>query len=447
MALDLGPKVSNILGGASSTIITGQDRTNLGPLTTTFTQPPSCTIAVAGHDDNGLAGFLARTCALSQGSDMGSDDASCWPSTSSGATTPSAPFQGWGFYSPGTICPTGYSSACSATGGTSSSSGWPVQFQLLDGETAVGCCPSGYMCGNAGGQTCIQTATSATFATASCELGKMVDSGTVVMPATSATITAATLFAPMFQINWQSSDQAAVPATPKISLSSSQPTETGSRSPSRTRFPSLVGTQTVSTDGSQSGGLVMASTSNVDTTESTIPTTAVASSSAASNGTDSGSLDNNDANTSNKGRSGFPVAAMVSVSVAGGLGALAVLIWAVYMWQRRKQWNKEMLQGINDDRMLQLDSIYEEARPKTFDTAGRETIYAGGLGRQDTLGNRLDPDLMYGPGQETSRILRAGPRRSPQLVGFPEAISGDTGTPTGPTNLPNDAGYGPYYRQ
>lgn len=140
MALGLGPEISDLFRGASSTI-TGQGRTNLGPLTTTFTQPPSCTVAVAEHDSDGMAGFLAHTCALTQVNSIGLDDTSCWPSTSSGAAAPSATFQGWGFYSPGTICPTGYVSACSATGGTSGSSGWPVQFELYEAETAVGCCP------------------------------------------------------------------------------------------------------------------------------------------------------------------------------------------------------------------------------------------------------------------------------------------------------------------
>lgn len=138
MSLDMGPTVSDLLGGSSSAI-TGQARTILGPLTTTFTQPPSCTVAVAAQDGNGLLGFLAHTCALPQENRLGLDDTSCWPSTSSGAATPTVPLQGWGFYSPGTICPTGYASACSATGG--GSSGWPVQFKLQQGETAVGCCP------------------------------------------------------------------------------------------------------------------------------------------------------------------------------------------------------------------------------------------------------------------------------------------------------------------
>lgn len=50
------------------------------------------------------------------------------------------PFRGWGFYSPGLVCPHGYTSACTATAGGDAQ--WPVQFEMLEGETAVGCCPT-----------------------------------------------------------------------------------------------------------------------------------------------------------------------------------------------------------------------------------------------------------------------------------------------------------------
>lgn len=136
----MGPEVSSLFGDASPAI-TGQSRTILGPLTTTFTQPPSCTTAMVEPDASGLFAFLGHTCGVSNGNDFGFDDTSCWPATSSGAAAPSTSLQGWGFYSPGTICPSGYASACSATGGAGSLTGWPIQFELLDRETAVGCCP------------------------------------------------------------------------------------------------------------------------------------------------------------------------------------------------------------------------------------------------------------------------------------------------------------------
>ena len=67
------------------------------------------------------------------------DATNCWPPASAGAPKPTPPFRGRGFYSPGTVCPSGHWSACSATGG--GTSGWPVEFSLLPSETVVGCCP------------------------------------------------------------------------------------------------------------------------------------------------------------------------------------------------------------------------------------------------------------------------------------------------------------------
>lgn len=130
-----------------ATVLIGQAPTNLGPLTTTFTPPPECTVAV-GAASNGLADFFgvggAKDIAyLGQGCSRGKafDATTCWPGTSKGAEERDAPLSGWGFYSPGLHCPVGYATACSATGGSGGGSGWPVQFKLRDGETAVGCCP------------------------------------------------------------------------------------------------------------------------------------------------------------------------------------------------------------------------------------------------------------------------------------------------------------------
>lgn len=70
------------------------------------------------------------------------DAITCWPPTSKGAPTPIVSPGGWegyGFYSPGLVCPAGYTSACTATEGGHSD--WDVQFSMTQGETAVGCCP------------------------------------------------------------------------------------------------------------------------------------------------------------------------------------------------------------------------------------------------------------------------------------------------------------------
>ena len=117
-------------------------RTIIGPLTTTFTPAPACTV-VAEECSTCNAAWQAQTCfssASGSSTNFGvQDGAECWPPGSGSVTTPIPPFLGWGFYSPGLICPAGSTSACSATAG--GASGWPVQFSMVPGETAVGCCP------------------------------------------------------------------------------------------------------------------------------------------------------------------------------------------------------------------------------------------------------------------------------------------------------------------
>lgn len=248
-----------------------------------------------------------------------------------------------------------------------------------------------------------------------------------------------TLLAPMFQIIWQSTDRVSGPAA---SPTSSQPVETGSPISSAANTPTLSGTQIISDEGSPTGNLETASSSASlvavplpTVTETAAPSDADSNTAQAA-GTEQPDDSKKDQNAS------FPVPAMIGVSVAGGLGAMAVAIWAVYMWQRRRRYRKDMLQGISDDRMLQdLDNMYETTRPKTFDMAGRETDYD--LKRQDTFGSRPDPDMSYGPGQETSRFFRAGPQRSPQLVGFSGITigGGGGGRPDGLRDLAGDPDY------
>jgi hypothetical protein len=115
--------------------LVGQEGANLGPLTTTFTPPPACATAVAACPTCNSA-LLGQSCDAA-GAPV--DAASCWPAMTGAAASPSAPFHGLGFYSPGVACPNGYASACSATAGASS--GWAMQFNLAALETAVGCCP------------------------------------------------------------------------------------------------------------------------------------------------------------------------------------------------------------------------------------------------------------------------------------------------------------------
>ncbi|KAH8771020.1 hypothetical protein F5883DRAFT_551694 [Diaporthe sp. PMI_573] len=162
------------------------------------------------------------------------------------------PFRGWGFYSPGLICPHGYTSACTATakGGAQ----WPVQFVMLEGETAVGCCPTGYTCFNSesSGASCALTATSTAMTMATCdsaasmvsflETYPLVTEETYILTGgdqstiSTTTIETMTAWAPMIQINWRSTDMAATPtSTPSSTASTSAgPTTAVNEEPSGT---------------------------------------------------------------------------------------------------------------------------------------------------------------------------------------------------------------------
>lgn len=125
---------------ASSTTVQGVTtvytiRPILGPLTTVFTPPPECTFAAVRSTPLSI-GFRAQTCV----GDTLADESSRWPEATAAAPSPTPPFHGWGFYSPGIVCPAGHTTACDATQGQRT--GWDMQYALEQGETVVGCCPT-----------------------------------------------------------------------------------------------------------------------------------------------------------------------------------------------------------------------------------------------------------------------------------------------------------------
>ncbi|KAM7183000.1 proline-rich receptor-like protein kinase PERK2 [Rhypophila sp. PSN 637] len=190
---------------ATPTAFTGQAPIYLGPLTTTFTPPPACT-TVIGEFEGGFLGlfknpkpFAFRGMSCSKGEPA--DATSCWPPISSGAPISQGPLKG--IYSPGVECPVGYATACSATAGGPKPTNWDMQFQLAAGETAVGCCPSGYSCANIDGQICQSTASLRTVTMATCD-GEEIDSKPTTVDDLKEIFT---FYAPMIQINWQSSDK------------------------------------------------------------------------------------------------------------------------------------------------------------------------------------------------------------------------------------------------
>ncbi|KAK0636763.1 hypothetical protein B0T17DRAFT_477890, partial [Bombardia bombarda] len=202
----------------SMSIILNQSRVILGPLTTTFVPPPACTVAVGACKTCNVA-WLGQECVATGAQ----DNTDCWPTTTEGALAPEPTLYGWGFYSPGLMCPQGYASACSATAG-SAGAGWPLQFKLTAGETAVGCCPSGYRCDNLNGQTCILSAATMTVPSVSCARGTSADFDFITLPNRKINV-----FAPMIQINYQSSDQpttSTITSTTGPGASNTQPSST-----------------------------------------------------------------------------------------------------------------------------------------------------------------------------------------------------------------------------
>ncbi|KAL1835414.1 hypothetical protein VTJ49DRAFT_6776 [Mycothermus thermophilus] len=321
----------------AATVITGQAPTNLGPLTTTFTPPPACTVAVGAGPGGVLAGADKKNVALlGQGCSSGRawDAISCWPETSQDAEAAKrAPLKGWGFYSPGLHCPVGYATACSATGGADGETGWPVQFVLGAGETAVGCCPSGYGCANINGQTCTMIAASTTIPTVTCDGSKSGDFGFLTIPDAGASITALSLFAPMIQINWRATDRPETTTT--------EPTTTSASAIERVT-PS--GTKTVDTaaasgeetlilapsDGSGTGGF------DVDFGGSDTGTSS-SSSQQPSNNSDDGE--------------GLNAASRVAIGAASTAVLLAVIVCGLFYWWRRR---KSKLEERNLNRLYGL---------------------------------------------------------------------------------------------
>ncbi|CAK7219553.1 hypothetical protein SCUCBS95973_003854 [Sporothrix curviconia] len=238
-------------------------RTNLGPLTTPFTYPASCTVNII-QCSYCLVAWQAQTCSNNPSNAQGvQDNADCWPpraTTGSTSISTGVALNGWGIYSPGLSCPVGYNTACSATGTTVG--GFQFQFPISSYETAVGCCPPNYTCswgGNTDAQTCISVVSTGSFSALQCSSGTsntlsyytvpstatvtttqtstMSASGSGAGAASASTVTSTavnlylfntvTLEAPMFQLVHQAND---LPSSSSGGSSSTTPAETGTTS-------------------------------------------------------------------------------------------------------------------------------------------------------------------------------------------------------------------------
>ncbi|KAF2145773.1 uncharacterized protein K452DRAFT_295342 [Aplosporella prunicola CBS 121167] len=217
----------------STTETTPQSGTVLGPLTTTFTQPKGCSIFNEyRHTKSSWAlAWQAQRC-----HDVIEDDNACWPTATTSAPAP--PLNGWGYYSPGLVCPVGYTTACAA-GATPSDIGRNVpsfafQFAFDEDEAVYGCCPTGFSCDmkwHKRIQTCRRDASAgATFTAVYCESGKSQEYGVWTVPMTQDgvfTVSTVVLHAPLFQLNRRAFDLPAstTPASNLTAASASEPSQ------------------------------------------------------------------------------------------------------------------------------------------------------------------------------------------------------------------------------
>ncbi|KAH6989916.1 hypothetical protein EDB80DRAFT_781752 [Ilyonectria destructans] len=243
--------------------------TLLGPLTTAWSQPASCSIFYAANSDSDDS-LSGQRCVNVDRDDLGQteEDPDCWPPRMRGVKDHDLPLYGWGFYSPGLECPIGYTSACTAISGGQQ---WQVQFEPGPKETALGCCPKGFSCSvipivRAGtftwAQTCLATSISTdvlynfkctgtehtitlvptSFAPISGNTdtptsGNMdTDNGNTVTvtvtdePKPTIPEPTITLYAPMFQLKFQSTDITITTLASTPLISSSSPPDSTSKS-------------------------------------------------------------------------------------------------------------------------------------------------------------------------------------------------------------------------
>jgi hypothetical protein len=118
-------------------------RSILGPLTTEWVPPQSCSQLVLACQSGCGVVWRDQTCVSTSTNYWIHQAIQCFPPRSSGVVTPAgSTFDNWGVYSPGVVCPAGHTPACSSSfGGNQGDLDLVKVFNLVEGETAVGCCP------------------------------------------------------------------------------------------------------------------------------------------------------------------------------------------------------------------------------------------------------------------------------------------------------------------
>ncbi|KAI1840137.1 hypothetical protein JX265_009287 [Neoarthrinium moseri] len=289
-------------------------RTLLGPLTTTWTAPAVCSYYMALGCSTCNTGWQGQTCNSASNAHDWTD---CWPPRASSMMDPGV-MMGWGFYSPGIACPEGYTTAAMATEG--GSTGWGLEYELTQGETAAACCPTGFTPSSitAAGTyaaTCLNVATTSTFSTVACRSGQFQDFSRIEIP--NGDIKTFTVFAPLIQLNFQSSD---LPATSSAAETAGGG---GGASPSSTgqSLPSITGMSGSSTASDPVASLI----------PSSLRTSATALGS-------SGHRDDNKVDDEDHG--GLATGAKIGIGVGVGVGAFLLIVIAFLIWRSRRKAKK-----------------------------------------------------------------------------------------------------------
>ncbi|TGJ81556.1 hypothetical protein E0Z10_g7199 [Xylaria hypoxylon] len=201
-------------------VISGTTRTNLGPLTTN-TWTYTCTEVIQQCSSCGV-GWAAQTCIKG----VVTDNQECWPPRATNVPATTDALLGWGVYSPGIVCPGGYTSAAAGTHGGSYN--FDFDYPLTAGETAMGCCPIGGFSpiqDPRGIQTCVQFKPTTSFLVGSCGTdGPAFTPFSVGGTLDSTQYNSFSVSAPFLQVVYQASDLPATSTNSSSTSSTSTPT-------------------------------------------------------------------------------------------------------------------------------------------------------------------------------------------------------------------------------
>ena len=174
-------------------------------------------------------------------------------------------------------------------------------------------------------------ATSTTIPTVTCEGSKSGDFGFQTVPDAKASITAFSLFAPMIQINWQSSDR------PQSTTTNPTATQTATSSSSKKRL-TASGTQVIDTDATSSPETLILD----DNVQTAGGADNIGIGGGSSPPTSTPSLQDNTSSSSPSSSGGFSSGAKVAIGVGGAAAVLMLLVCALfYFWRRRKNRREE----------------------------------------------------------------------------------------------------------